>query len=163
MVDFQNGLNLGSVNRTVYVNDNPGSTGDLARMSGVISGTASLTKTGLGLLTLAANNTFTGNVTINAGTLQLANTGALNAVSPNPVGFPPNSTATLQLNGNSVTISGLTTDAGNPGSAIVQNASATPAVLTVNKAATTMDTFAGTLQDGTGGGSLGLTKTGPGP
>ena len=39
-------------------------------------GTMALVKTGSGTLTLGGNNTFTGGVTINAGTLQLGNPGA---------------------------------------------------------------------------------------
>ena len=65
----------------------------------------------------------------------------------------------MSLNGISVTISGLTTNA-NVGTPVVQNGNATPAVLTVGNSAA--NTFAGTLQDGLGGGSLGLTKSGTG-
>jgi autotransporter-associated beta strand protein len=46
-------------------------------MGGVISGTGGLTKNGSNLLTLSANNTYTGDTTINAGTLQITTTGLL--------------------------------------------------------------------------------------
>jgi len=50
--------------------------GDYA-MSNVISGTGSLTQAGSGTLTLAGVNTYSGETTINAGTLQIGNGGAI--------------------------------------------------------------------------------------
>jgi autotransporter-associated beta strand protein len=46
-------------------------------IGGAISGTGGLTKNGSNLLTLSANNTYTGDTTINAGTLQITSTGLL--------------------------------------------------------------------------------------
>ena len=89
----------------------------------------------------------------------MANAGALNAANPVGVNFVDGGDGILQLNGISVKIRGLVN---NYGSAIVQNASPTPAVLTVDKAVNTSDVFAGNIQDGPGGGSLGLTKSGLG-
>ena len=68
-VTFSNNVNLGGANRTVNVDDNPGSSTDYAVMSGVISnstGTAGLTKSGLGTLRLngASGNTYNGVTTI---------------------------------------------------------------------------------------------------
>ena len=132
--------------------------------SGVIqdgSGTTAFAKTGTGILTLSGANTFTGGVTIAAGTLRLGSVGALNGSTPNAVAFASAAPATtsLQLNGNSVTIASLATGA-IPGSAVVENANASAATLTISQAAST--TFAGSLRDGTGGGSLGITKSGAG-
>ena len=73
LTDFQNGINLNGATRTIQVDDNPGSTGDFARVSGVISGTASassLTKTGDGELLLSVTNTYAGITTISGGALQ---------------------------------------------------------------------------------------------
>jgi len=125
------------------------------------SGTVGLTKTGTGTLTLGGGNTFTGGVTINGGALQLANAGALNSSSPNSVTFGANAAVgtKLQLNGNSVTISGLATNAA-PGTVVLENANAAASTLTINQASNT--TFAGTIQNGTGGGALSLVKTGAG-
>ena len=134
------------------------SSGEL-QLNNAISGNFALTKVGSGTLLLAGNNTFTGGVTINAGTLQVGNPGALNSSSPNSVAFSSNSSGTLSLNGVSVTVSGLTTSA-IVGTPVVQDGNAAGATLTVNNSAA--NTFAGTLQDGPGGGSLGLTKSGGG-
>ena len=54
-VTFQNSLNLGGANRTIFVDDNASSSSDYATVTGVISnssGTAGLEKTGPGLLVL---------------------------------------------------------------------------------------------------------------
>lgn len=62
--------------REVRVVDNPNSTTDVARLSGVVSGsaTADLVKTGSGTLELTGANTYAGNTIVKAGTLALAAT-----------------------------------------------------------------------------------------
>ena len=129
--------------------------------AGVIrDGTASLptnlVKMGEGTQTLLGNNTFTGTVAINGGVLQLGSTGALNDASPRPVSL--DNDGTLRLAGNSPTVTALSSSSANTA---VENQSATAAILTVNQPSG-VNTFAGTLRDGTGGGALGLTKAGPG-
>ena len=111
-----------------------------------------------GTLALNAATTLTGDARIGNGTLALGAAGALG--SANAVIFGAGATGSLQLNGNATTLAGLTTNAviGTPS---VSNGAATAAVLTVNLAAGT-NTFAGVLQDGAGGGTLGLTKSGAG-
>lgn len=125
------------------------------------SGLIAFTKTGTGAITLGGNNSFTGGVTINNGALRLGHAGALNSASPNSVVFGANATVgtKLQLGGNSVTISSLATNA-LPGSVILENADANAATLTVNQSSNT--TFAGVLQNGTGGGALNFVKAGAG-
>jgi fibronectin-binding autotransporter adhesin len=118
-----------------------------------------LTSLGTGTLTLSGNNTFNGGLTIQSGEVQLANAGALNSTTPNTVTFGAGSTGTLALNGNSVTISGLSTNA-TPGTPVVENANSTAATLTINN--TGANTFAGVIQDGGGGGALSLIKNGAG-
>jgi autotransporter-associated beta strand protein len=74
VVTFQNGIYLNGAVRTIQVDDNPGSSADYAVISGVISngsGTGGITKTGNGLLSLTANNTYTGLTTVSGGTLQI--------------------------------------------------------------------------------------------
>jgi fibronectin-binding autotransporter adhesin len=124
-----------------------------------VDGAGGLVKSGPGALTLAGPNSFTGGVTINAGYLVLNNASALNSISPNAVAFGPASTGVLELAGNSVTVSGLST--GTPaGTPVVQNSAATLMALTVSNASD--NTFAGALQDTVGGAALSLVKSGAG-
>jgi fibronectin-binding autotransporter adhesin len=125
------------------------------------SGTVGFIKTGTGTVTLGGANTFTGGVSILGGTLQVANPSALNNGTPNTLTFGANAAVgtKFQLNGNSVTIGALSTNA-TPGTVVVENANAAAATLTVSQATNT--TFAGVLQNGTGGGVLSLTKAGSG-
>jgi autotransporter-associated beta strand protein len=71
VVTFYNPIALGSAIRTVQVDDNVNSTADYAVFAGALSGTGGLTKTGNGLLRMAATNTYTGLTTVSNGTLQL--------------------------------------------------------------------------------------------
>ncbi len=64
-----------------------GGNGNLTTFSGVISGSGSLTKTGTGALTLAGANSFTGAITILAGTLRLAPVAAQGSAGT-PAGTP---------------------------------------------------------------------------
>ena len=105
---FQNPINLNGGNRTIQVDDNPNSGSDYAVISSVISdpngnGVGGITKTGSGLLVLAAANTYgdltghSGMTTIQDGTLQ-ADRGA---------GRSPN--AGLVLNGGVLQSNGVVT------------------------------------------------------
>ena len=115
---------------------------------------------------LSGNNSFTGGVFIGStdnatpgAILQLGSTEALNSSGANAVTFSDNSTvsAGLRLAGNSVTIAGLNANSTSP---FAENASATPATLTVNT--TTSNNFNGALQDGAGGGPLSFAVSGSG-
>jgi autotransporter-associated beta strand protein len=133
-------------------------------LSGVVSGSGALSKSGAGTLILAGNNTFTGGLAINAGMVQLGNSGALNATTPNPVHFGPGSTGILNLGGSgNVTISSLQSNS-LPGAPIVENANSAPgqiSTLTVNDSGT--DTFAGIMRDDPAGrGVLAIAKSGSG-
>ena len=146
------GVNLGSNGLTI---DGAATT----TFSGALSGTGGLTKNGAAALRLNVNNTFTGGLTINDGPVILGNAGALNSTTPNAIAFGTGSIGALRLNGNSITVSGLSTNA-TVGSPFVHNLNATPATLTVNNASD--NTYAGVLLDGVGGGALALVKTGVG-
>jgi autotransporter-associated beta strand protein len=122
------------------------------------TGGGAIIKVGAGTWTLSGSNTFTGGVTINAGTLRLGNAGALNSGTPNAVTFSASSTGILQLNNNSVTISALNSNA-TVGSPIVENATAGNATLTL--ATSGANTFAGVIRNGVAG-TLALTKSGTG-
>ncbi len=79
VVDFTHNIDLNGAARTVNVVNNTLSTGDKARLSGVLSN-GGLTKTGNGILELAGANTFTGGIIINGsgGTVQFSNAANLN-------------------------------------------------------------------------------------
>ncbi len=141
--------------------------GVTATISAQISGSGGLNKSGAGTLILSGANSSSGGVSLAAGTLQLGSTGALNSTagSENAVTFSPNSPATLALAGNSVAIANLSTNNTTPGTNFVQNANGSAvgnATLTVGNSTNASGTYAGTIQDGTGGGTLALTKAGAG-
>lgn len=115
-------------------------TGNLVA-NGIISGSRSLTKTGSGILTLTAANTYTGDTTISDGILNLRNSAALGNSSGDTI---VNDGGELQLQGgisvsSSETLSLAGTGAGGVGSAALRNISGD-------------NTWAGTitLQDDTG-------------
>ncbi|MCX5653748.1 MAG: autotransporter-associated beta strand repeat-containing protein, partial [Planctomycetota bacterium] len=151
-------------------------TGSSLTIGSAITGSAGLTKVGDGTLILSGANGYNGPTTLYAGTTQFAGTMAAgSAVTINggtaqlgaPGGLPadstitfgPSSTGKLQLNGYSVTIGALNTNA-TVGTPIVENGVAGTVTLTVNNASGT-STFGGKLQNGAAG-TLALTKDGAG-
>jgi autotransporter-associated beta strand protein len=100
MLDFQNGLGLGTANRLVRVAN--GSAAVDARLSGVLSSGVGggLVKQGLGTLELTASNTYTGETWVTAGTLlingqQSAATGAVTVLDGATLGGSGASGGTL--------------------------------------------------------------------
>ena len=79
VVTWNTDLNFGATTRTITVNDNTASTADSAVISGALSGTGGLTKTGAGLLLLTGANTYSGATTVSAGTLALGGSASLSA------------------------------------------------------------------------------------
>lgn len=67
---LQNGINLGGADRTIQVDDNPNSSSDNAVISGNITGTGGVVKTGDGLLILSGTNNYSAATTISGGVLQ---------------------------------------------------------------------------------------------
>ena len=114
-----------------------------------------LAKLGEGQLILDADNTYTGATTVYAGTLTAGagKTSAFGATAS--LAFGPGSAATVQLNGNEISVSSLTSNGGTP---IMENGADTDSALTINHSADI--TYAGVLQDGAGSGTLGLVKDG---
>ncbi len=128
--------------------------GSQLTVSGPISGnnSAALNKQGDGTLVLSSSaNSYTGGTTITAGVLQLGDSRALVANRAVTV----NAGGTLRLAGKSPTTGAFS------GAGTVENASATPATLTVG-GDNSSTAFTGTLQDGAGGGPLTLNKAGTG-
>lgn len=87
-VTFTNDIDLNDGLRVVQVLDNPLVTTDRAVLSGALSGTGGLNKTGAGILALTGNSSYTGVTTLTLGTLQLGSasngglgTGQLNLVA----------------------------------------------------------------------------------
>ena len=134
------------------------STSTFAAQSGTVSailgGSVGLTMSGSGTLTLDGADTYTGLTTINSGTVVVGSATALGPAAHAAVAFGASS-GTLSLNGNSISLTGLTTTNATP---IVQNANAAAATLTITN--TAANTYAGLLQDGTGGGALALVVNG---
>ncbi len=119
-----------------------------------------INNTGGGVTTLSGASSYTGGTTINAGNVILGNATALGLASSAPLAFGPGDTSTLELNGNSVAITDLTTNA-TPGAPVIENGASGSgtSTLTVNTAHT--DTYTGTLTNG-GSAALALTKSGTG-
>ena len=140
--------------------------------AGDLTGTGLLTKVGTGTLTLSGNNTSTGNITINAGTLQFAKQAALyngTAASWVKTKIYVNSGGTLALNVGGVgefTTGNVTTLLTNLGTSITNNGLLAGSRLgfdTTNASGgnfTISDVIANST--GTGSGAVGLTKLGSG-
>ena len=140
-----------------------GGAGNTTISNAIGTATGTLTKDGAGTLILSGANTLTGGVTINAGSIQIGNAGALNSTagSQNAITFGASSTSVLSLNGTSIAIRSLNSNA-TPGTPVVQNANASAATLTIGNSANAASIYDGVIQDGTGGGALGLAKAGTG-
>ena len=69
VVDFRNGIDFNGGDRQIDVTDNAGTTGDLARISGVLAN-GSLTKSGGGTLVVTNVSTYSGTTTVGAGALR---------------------------------------------------------------------------------------------
>lgn len=117
----------------------PGSTGKiLINDAGQITGAGTLTKTGAGVLQIAAANTgFTGNVTISGGTIEYQNADALG-------------TAVKSIN-----INGATGDLVSSGVVVKHNVNLTNGGIISSNSGTNND-FQGTINIGTGGGTAAL-------
>ncbi len=123
--------------------------------AGVISGTGSFTKSGAGSLKLSGLNTFTGNISIGSGTLQIGDAGSLN--SGNYTGSISNSGTFKYSSSADQTLSGIISSSG----ALVKDTDSN-STLTLNAANTytgTTTISAGNLQIGNGSTTGSLVAT----
>ena len=152
-------LQIGNGGATGAISANVANSGTLAfnrstdlGYGGVISGSGAVTKSGAGTLTLTGANTYSGNTTVNSGTLKLGAAGAL----PSGTGkgdVTVNSSGTLDLNGLSYTVNGL-----SGGGTVTSNAAG---ALTFGVGADDSGgTFSGSILNGAG--TLSLLKVGNG-
>ena len=161
-------MQLNNAGATMQVADAVAGSGVDATITGTISGSNGFTKTGAGTLTLAAANSFTGNLTVNAGTLAADVSDSAFGVTSNSITV--NSGGTVASNGartiaNSVTLnSGATLANIGSGEGIWNGTITTSGSITVNPAGQTI-TLSGTV-GGTGtitvpcaGGTLNLSGT----
>jgi fibronectin-binding autotransporter adhesin len=143
----------------VTVNNNLGNDYTISSVTGLgsIAGTATLTKSGAGTLTLNTNNTYTGATTINGGMLVVGNGGTSGTLGAGPV----TDNGTLAFNrSDTVMLSGDLT-----GSGALQQLGSGALTLTSNNSYGATTISAGTLQVGDGGtsgtlGSGGVTNNG---
>ena len=191
VVTFQNPINLGGSTRTVQVDDNLNYTGnDSAVLAGAISGTGGLTKTGTGVLMLggSASNTYSGDTTVTAGTLDLGKTsgyaipggnlslsnGACLRLQGNDqiahsalLSFDTSHNQTFELLGHSVTVGGIVGGDNINMPQTIENTEnesgiASTGTLTINNSADC--SYTGCMRDsgyGYSTGTLALVKDGP--
>ena len=122
----------------------------IGNISCPISGVGAIGKSGTGTLVFAGNNTYLGDTTITAGVLQL---GTSTAIPDGPSKGNVSVTGTLDINGQTETINGLS------GTGIVDNTSEAEGTLSIG-ANDTSSTFGGVIQNT--GFPLNLTKVGAG-
>lgn len=91
-ITFANAIDFGGTSRTIEVTPN-----STAELSGVLSGSGGLTKTGSGFLFLSGLNTYTGVTRIEGGQLRLSEIG--NAGGPSILGDTSNAASNLVLAG----------------------------------------------------------------
>ncbi len=91
-ITFANAIDLGSASRTIEVGPN-----STAEVSGVLSGSGGITKSGNGSLFLSGLNTYTGVTRIEAGQLRLSQIG--NAGGPSILGNTSNAASNLVIAG----------------------------------------------------------------
>ncbi len=145
-------VNLGAANRTITVT-NPTVT---ATLGGIVSGSVGLTKNGNGILALNAANNYTGSTTINGGLVTAGNVLALGA---NTNDLAVGRDGTLNVNGLSITVDGLSGDDATHGG-LITNSTGTAVTLTLGNNNEATATYAGTITNAAG--ALTVTKVGTG-
>ncbi len=114
-----------------------------------------LNVSGPGTVLLGQSSNYIGSWSLNSGTTRL---GAATALGSGSVAFGSGSTATLQLNGQSISVAGLNSNA-TVGTPVIENGIAGSSTLTVSTAGSS--SYAGLVQDGAAG-TIAITKSGTG-
>ena len=126
----------------MLVFNNPGNT----TFAGAISGNGSLTQAGTGILTLTNSNTYTGNTTVSAGTLQVGNGGSGEFLGSPSVSLS-NNTSLVFSQSDSLTYGGIISGSGS----LTQAGSGDLTLLGANSYSGSTTVSGGTLQVGNGG------------
>ena len=132
-------------------------------VSAAISGSGNLAIGGSGTVILAGSNSIGGTVAVNGGTLVLGNPNAINTTpgAENAIFFGAGSAGILNMGGMSWSVPSLNTNA-TPGAPAVKGGGTGSVTLTIGNSSNLSSIFTGSIQDGSGGGSLSLIKTGTG-
>ncbi len=145
-LNFTGGITSGSAGSQTVTFANAGAVTVNSAIGGG-PGVLNVVQSGGGTTMLGATNSYAGGTAIQNGTLQLGTNNALPTSSDTLTFGLGSNHGTLDLNGNSQTISGLAVGAGaNAANQIITNTNNSPAVLTYNGGVN--PTFGGTLQDG---------------
>jgi autotransporter-associated beta strand protein len=157
-----------NTNVTFAITNYVATTTDRMTVSGAITGTAGVIKTGSGFLLLSGSNTYSGDTVLEGGNIQTAASNSFSSASVLKFGATTNSRR-LQLQGNSQTLGGVDSTAATGGTLIVEsaadNVSNSPATLTLDVAAGRSYDFSGYVRNAAGtatNSALTLVKNGAG-
>lgn len=130
-----NTLILAGTTPTIQVNNST------TQIDSIVDGTAGLTKTGAGILTLTGSNTYTGPTIVETGTLRMAGSSAATDVTVNNTAGLQIGSATGLSSANDVTLSaGTTLDLSGNSATIGTLVTAATSIITNNSTATTAST-----------------------
>jgi autotransporter-associated beta strand protein len=162
------GINLAAGKDVTFAITNYNATTDRLTVSGAITGTGGVIKTGSGFLLLSGSNTYSGDTVLDGGNIQTAASNSFSSASVLKFGATTNSRR-LQLQGNSQTLGGVDSTAATGGTLIVEsaadNVSNSPATLTLDVAAGRSYDFSGYVRNAAGtatNSALTLVKNGAG-
>jgi autotransporter-associated beta strand protein len=157
-----------NTNVTFAITNYVATTTDRMTVSGAITGTGGIIKTGTGFLQLSGANTYSGDTVLEGGNIQTTASNSFSSASLLKFGATANNRR-LQLQGSSQTLGGVDSTAATGGTLIVEaagdNVSNAPATLTLNVAAGQSHNFSGIVRNAAGtatNSALTLVKDGAG-
>ena len=162
------GIDLAAGKDVTFAITNYGVGTDVMTVSGAITGTGGIIKTGTGFLQLSGANTYSGDTVLEGGNIQTTASNSFSSASLLKFGATANNRR-LQLQGNSQTLGGVDSTAATGGTLSVEaagdNVSNAPATLTLNVAAGQSHNFSGIVRNAAGtatNSALTLVKDGAG-